>query len=43
MSFFVTGKALNRRALLRGAGSALALPLLDAMLPALKAAPAPVR
>jgi len=29
-----TGKALSRRALLRGAGAALALPMLDAMTPA---------
>jgi hypothetical protein len=31
---FITKKAISRRALLRGAGAALALPLLDAMLPA---------
>ncbi len=31
---FVTRKSLTRRTLLRGAGAALALPLLDAMLPA---------
>jgi hypothetical protein len=31
---FLTGKALSRRALLRGAGATLALPLLDAMVPA---------
>ncbi|MEZ5489741.1 MAG: DUF1552 domain-containing protein [Gammaproteobacteria bacterium] len=31
----ITGKALSRRAVLRGAGAALALPLLDAMTPAL--------
>lgn len=31
----VTKKSLNRRTLLRGAGTALALPLLDAMIPAL--------
>ena len=36
---FITGKQLNRRSLLRGAGAAIALPLLDAMRPAL-AAPA---
>jgi uncharacterized protein DUF1552 len=44
---FVTQKSLPRRTLLRGAGTALALPLLDAMVPALKAerltAAAPVR
>jgi Protein of unknown function (DUF1552) len=32
---FITGKHLDRRTLLRGFGGALALPLLDAMLPAL--------
>ena len=44
---FVTQKSLPRRTILRGAGTALALPLLDAMVPALKAerltAAAPVR
>lgn len=44
---FVTGKHLSRRTILRGAGTALALPLLDAMAPALRAdrltAAAPVR
>lgn len=30
----ITGKAVSRRTLLRGAGAALALPLLDAMVPA---------
>jgi hypothetical protein len=34
---FISRKALSRRAMLRGAGSALALPLLDAMIPALSA------
>jgi len=34
---FVAKKTLNRRTLLRGAGTALALPLLDAMVPALAA------
>jgi len=34
---FVTKKSLSRRALLRGAGASLALPLLDAMLPAFAA------
>ena len=38
---FVTGKSLSRRSLLKGAGAALALPLLDAMVPALAQAPAP--
>ena len=32
---FLTGKHLDRRTLLRGAGAAIALPALDAMLPAL--------
>ncbi len=36
---FLTQKHLPRRALLRAAGTALALPLLDAMFPALKATP----
>lgn len=44
---FITQKHLSRRTLLRGAGTALALPLLDAMIPALRAerltAAAPVR
>ena len=31
---FVTGKAISRRAMLRGTGAALALPMLDAMTPA---------
>lgn len=34
MANFLSKKHLNRRALLRGAGTVLALPLLDAMLPA---------
>ena len=33
----LTKKALSRRTFLRGAGCALALPLLDAMIPALTA------
>ena len=44
---FITQKSLPRRTFLRGAGTALALPLLDAMLPAMRAerltAAAPVR
>src|SRR5688572_5997520 len=40
---FVTKRALPRRAFLRGVGAALALPLLDAMVPALAQAPAPRR
>ena len=34
----VTGKAISRRTVLRGIGTAVALPLLDAMIPALAAA-----
>jgi hypothetical protein len=40
---FITGKSLSRRALLRGAGAAVALPALDAMTPARAAAPSPLR
>ncbi|MCB1020719.1 MAG: DUF1552 domain-containing protein, partial [Acidobacteria bacterium] len=44
---FITKKHLPRRTFLRGAGTALALPLLDAMVPAMRAerltAAAPVR
>src|SRR5215470_15265880 len=40
---FLTQRALSRRALLRGAGAALALPLLDAMTPALGKTAAPQR
>jgi hypothetical protein len=36
---FLTGKHLDRRTLLRGLGSAIALPLLDAMHPAMGASP----
>ena len=32
---FLTGKHLDRRTLLKGVGAAIALPVLDAMLPAL--------
>jgi hypothetical protein len=39
----ITKRALPRRTFLRGAGVTLALPLLDAMVPALSAAPAPPR
>ena len=35
---FITKKALSRRTFLRGAGATIALPMLDAMLPALSAA-----
>jgi hypothetical protein len=38
---FITRKHLSRRTVLRGAGTILALPLLDSMLPAMAAAPAP--
>ena len=31
---YITGKSISRRAVLRGAGAAIALPLLDAMIPA---------
>lgn len=44
MSSFITKKALPRRTVLRGIGATMALPLLDAMVPAASAAPAkPVR
>jgi hypothetical protein len=39
---FITKKAISRRTLLQGAGAAVALPLLDAMAPALSAAARPV-
>jgi hypothetical protein len=39
----VTKKALSRRTVLRGMGAAVALPLLDAMIPAMAAAAGPVR
>ncbi len=39
----ITKKALPRRTVLRGLGTALALPLLDAMMPAMAAPAAPVR
>ena len=38
-----TGKALSRRAVLKGVGAAFALPMLDAMTPAFANAPAPVQ
>ncbi|MEX2213421.1 MAG: DUF1552 domain-containing protein, partial [Phycisphaeraceae bacterium] len=41
---FITGKAISRRAMLRGAGAVIALPLLDAMIPAgLAAAKTPIK
>ena len=39
----ITGKSLPRRTVLRGLGATVALPLLDGMVPAFAAAPAPVR
>jgi hypothetical protein len=39
----VTKKAVSRRAVLRGIGASVALPLLDAMIPAMAASPKPVR
>jgi hypothetical protein len=41
MTSFITRRHISRRAVLRGAGTALALPLLDSMVPALSATPAP--
>ncbi|MBM3525192.1 MAG: DUF1552 domain-containing protein, partial [Alphaproteobacteria bacterium] len=38
----ITKTALPRRTVLRGAGAALSLPLLDAMAPALSGAPKPI-
>src|SRR6185436_20819186 len=38
---FITRKSLSRRTFLRGAGTTLALPFLDAMVPALGAAVTP--
>ncbi len=43
MSTFVTRKALSRRALLRGAGAAVALPFLDSMAPAMTPRAKPAR
>lgn len=40
---FITRRQMSRRTLLRGAGTAIALPLLDAMFPAMSRAAAPVR
>ncbi len=40
---FLTQKSLSRRTVLRGIGTTIALPFLDAMIPAFAAAPAPVR
>jgi hypothetical protein len=41
MTSFITRRHMSRRAMLRGAGTALALPLLDSMVPALAATPVP--
>jgi hypothetical protein len=41
MSHYITRRHLSRRTLLRGAGAALALPLLESMVPAMSATPAP--
>src|SRR5437762_13137514 len=38
---FITSKSLSRRTMLRGLGATLALPFLDAMVPAARAAAAP--
>jgi hypothetical protein len=43
MEMVVTKKAIARRTVLRGIGTAIALPMLESMLPALKAAPKPVQ
>jgi hypothetical protein len=43
MPAFLERKALSRRTMLRGIGATVGLPLLDSMLPALKAAPAPIQ
>ena len=41
MAHFITRRHLSRRTVLRGAGTLLALPLLESMLPAMAAVPAP--
>jgi hypothetical protein len=41
MSHFITRRHISRRAVLRGAGTALALPLLESMVPAMSAPAAP--
>src|SRR6185369_4956875 len=41
MSHFITRKHLSRRAVLRGTGAVLALPLLESMVPAMSATPTP--
>jgi hypothetical protein len=41
MARFITRRHLSRRTLLRGAGAALALPLLESMVPAMSATPVP--
>src|SRR5688500_9933065 len=41
MAHFITRKHLSRRAVLRGLGTSLALPLLESMTPAMAASPTP--
>jgi hypothetical protein len=41
MAIFITRRHLSRRAVLRGAGAAFALPFLDSMVPALSETPNP--
>ena len=41
--FIITKKSLSRRAVLRGMGATLALPFLDAMVPAVVKAAEPIR
>jgi hypothetical protein len=40
---FVTQKSISRRTILRGVGAGIALPLLDAMVPAFAATPVPIK
>jgi hypothetical protein len=40
---FIIKRSLSRRTVLRGAGAAIALPLLDSMIPALESAPVPIQ
>ena len=42
MSRYITRRHVSRRAVLRGAGTVLALPLLESMIPAMAAMPAPL-
>ncbi len=41
MAHFITRRHLSRRTFLRGTGAAMALPLLDSMVPAMSATPKP--